>query len=199
MWKPLICWAGLAVATLAAQAPVETRGMGRTWQDLGQPVGQALTVDSDAAGLAILPSEDGHVRVRFTGGRDLDLSHLRVRFEPAGRPARLKVTDTPHNDFQYEIQVPRNINLVLRMSAGEVKIRGVEGDKDVRLHAGEVVVQVGDASAYGSVSASVWAGEIHPGPFGEDKEGLFRSFHREGQGRHSLLVKLKAGEVTFEK
>lgn len=205
MWKSLLFWAGLAGASLSAQAPVEGRGMSRAWQDLGQPAGNVLSVDSDAAGLTILPSEDGHVRVRFTGSKELDLSYLRVRFEPSARPARLRVSDTPRNDFQYEIQVPRSIGLVLRMSAGEVKVRGVEGDKDLRLHAGEVVVQVGDASAYGPVSASVWAGEIHPGPLsgdkegGGDKEGLFRSFHREGQGRYSLLVKVKAGEVTFQK
>ncbi|WLT31947.1 hypothetical protein [Geothrix sp. PMB-07] len=199
MWKSLVLWAGLTGASLFAQAPMDGHGMSRTLQDLGQPVGNVLSLDSEAAGLTILPSEDGHVRVRFTGAKELDLAHLRVRFEPSGHPARLRVTDTPHHDFQYEVQVPRSINLILRMSAGEVKIHGVEGDKDLRLHAGEVVVQVGDASAYGSVSASVWAGEIHPGPFGGDKEGLFRSFHREGQGRYSLLVKVKAGEVTFQK
>lgn len=199
MWKALVFWAGFAGASLLAQAPVDARGMSRAWQDLGQPAGNVLSVDSEAAGLTILPSEDGHVRVRFTGDRDLDLSRLRLRFEPSGRPALLRVSNTPHNDFQYEIQVPRSIGLILRMSAGEVKVRGVEGDKDLRLHAGEVVVQVGDAAAYGLVSASVWAGEIHPGPFGGDKEGLFRSFHREGQGRYSLLVKVKAGEVTFQK
>jgi hypothetical protein len=199
MWKSLVLVLGLVGGPLAAQAPVETRGMTRTWEDLGQPVGTTLSLDLEAAGVTILPSGDGRVRIRYTGAREQDLSRLRVRFAPSGNPAELRVSHTPRSDFQFEIQVPRAIGLILRMTAGEVTIQGVEGNKDLGLHAGEVTVQVGDISAYGPVSASVWAGEIRPGPFGEGKEGLFRSFHYEGQGRYSLRVKVKAGEVTFQK
>lgn len=199
MWKALLFQACLVVMPLSAQARVDLRGMTRAWMDLGQPIGNTLSLDLEAAGLTILPSEDGHVRARFVGKRDIDLSWVRLRFEPAGHPAELRVSHTPHDGFDYELQVPRVIDLVLRMSAGELKIQGVEGSKDLRLHAGEVQVQVGDPSAYGPVSASVWAGEIRPGPFGEGKEGLFRSFHRDGPGRYSLLVNVKAGEVTFQR
>lgn len=198
MWKSLVLAIGFVSGSLAAQAPVDIRGMTREWRDLGQPVGNTLSLDLEAAGVAILPSEDGHVRTRFVGTKEPDLSRLRTRFNPAGHPAELRISHTPHNDFQFEIQVPKSISLILRMTAGEVKIQGVEGSKDLRLHAGEVMVHVGDPSAYGSVSASVWAGEIQSGPFGEGKEGLFRSFHHEGHGPHSLLVKVKAGEVIFK-
>jgi len=199
MWKPLILMLGWVGASLAAQSSVDRLGMNRTWTDLGQPVGNTLSLKLEAAGVTILPSEDGHVRTRYVGTKELDLSRLRVRFEPSGHPAELRINHTPNNDFQFEIQVPQDIGLILRMSAGEVKIQGVEGHKDLRLHAGEVTVQVGDASAYGPVSASVWAGEIRPGPFGEGKEGLFRSFHHNGPGQYSLQVKVKAGEVIFQK
>ena len=60
-------------------------------------------------------------------------------------------------------------------------------------------IQVGDPALYDHVNASVWAGEINGGPFGEGKEGLFRSFSAEGKGKYALEVKLKAGEVTFRK
>jgi hypothetical protein len=198
MWKSLVLFSSLLTVPLSAQARVDTRGMARSWTDLGQPVGTTLALDLEAAGLTILPSEDGHVRVRFVGKREIDLANLRVRFNPTGDPAEVRVTNTPNDGFDYEMQVPQSINLDLHMTAGELKIQGVEGHKDIRLHAGEVVVKVGDPKAYGPVSASVWAGEIKPGPFGEGKEGLFRSFHHEGPGKYSLLVKLKAGEVTFQ-
>jgi hypothetical protein len=199
MWKPLIFFLGLMALPVAAQTSVDTRGLGTAWTDLGPPVGNRLALDLEAAGVAILPSEDGHVRARSVGTKNLDLSRVRLRFEPSGNPAELRLSHTPRNGFQIEIQVPRAIALTLRMSAGEVRIQGVEGDKDLRLHAGEIIVQVGDPNTYGPVSASVWAGEIKPGPFGEAKEGLFRSFHHEGPGRYSLQVKVKAGEVTFQK
>jgi hypothetical protein len=39
MWKPLLLSFGLLGASLSAQSPVDTRGLSRTWMDLGQPVG----------------------------------------------------------------------------------------------------------------------------------------------------------------
>jgi hypothetical protein len=198
MLKILALALGILAMPLAAQGPVDIRGLSRTWTDLGQPQAGNLHLDLSAMGVVIHPSADGHVRVRYTGRRELDLSRVRVRFESSSRESDLRVSSTPHNDFQMEIEVPRTTDLVLRMSAGELTIQGVEGNKDLRLHAGELIVQVGDPSTYGPVSASVWAGELNPGPFGEPKEGVFRSFHHEGSGRYSLLAKVKAGEVTFK-
>jgi hypothetical protein len=199
MWKSLVLLFGLAALPLGAQAAVEVRGLGRDWTDFGPPGGTCLSLRLDSGGVAILPSEDQHVRVRYVGRREQDLSRVRLRFEPSGRHPELRVSHTPSEDFEFEIQVPRATGLDLRMSAGEVTIRGIEGDKDLRLHAGEITVHVGDPEAYGEVAASVWAGEVNPGPFGGSKGGLFRSFRREGQGRYSLQAKVKAGEVNFEK
>lgn len=203
MWKvptlkTLTFALGILAMPLAAQDLVDVRGLSRTWMDLGQPQGGNLHMDLSAGDVVIHPSADGHVRVRYSGQRELNLSRVRVRFESSSRESDLRVSSTPHNDFQMEIEVPRTTDLVLRMSAGELTIQGVEGNKDLRLHAGELTVQVGDPATYGPVSASVWAGEVNPGPFGEPKEGVFRSFHHEGAGRYSLLAKVKAGEVTFK-
>ena len=199
MWKPLTLVLCLLGGPLAAQSPVDSRGLNRAWLDLGQPMGATLSLKLDAAGVAILPSEDGHVRARYVGTGEHDLSRVRLRFAPSGNPAELRMDHNLHNDFRVEIQVPKTIALLLRMSAGEVSIQGIEGDKDLRLQAGVIKVHVGDSAGYGPVSAAVWAGEIRPGPFGETQEGLFRSFSYEGRGRYSLLAKVKAGEVAFEK
>lgn len=119
MWKPLLLSVGL-LGILAAQPPVDTRGLSRTWMDLGQPVGSALSLKLDAAGVAISPSEDGHVRARYVGTGNHDLSRVRLRFDPSSSPAELRVTHHLHNDFRIELQVPKTTSLILRMSAGEV-------------------------------------------------------------------------------
>lgn len=199
MWKSLMLVVGLLGLPLAGQVRVDTRGLGRAWTDLGAPVGKSLTLNLDSGGVTVLPSEDGHVRVRYVGAREQDLSGVRLRFDPSGHPAELRLSRTPNNDFKVEIQVPKSTGLVLRLSAGALVIQGVEGDKDVRLQAGEVTVHIGDPAAYGPVSASVWVGEVNPGPFGESKGGLFRQFSREGQGGYSLCAKVKVGEVNFRK
>ena len=197
MWKSMFFVVGLLGSSLAAQPSVDTRGLSRQWMDLGQPGGQAVSLDLEAAGVAILPSEDGHVRVRYVGDANRDLSRVRLRFNPSGHPAELRLTNTPNNDFRIEFQVPKSTSLMLRMTAGELDIKGIEGNKDIRLHAGEIRVHLGNPASYGPVSASVWAGEVNAGPFGESQEGLFRSFAYQGPGTYSLQVKVKAGEVAF--
>jgi hypothetical protein len=49
------------------------------------------------------------------------------------------------------------------------------------------------------VQASVTAGRIRAEPFHADKGGVFRSFSWEGKGRHSLRVRLTAGEVIVHR
>jgi hypothetical protein len=199
MWKMLCLAIGLLGAPLEAQASVDLRGLERTWMELGPATGGRLDLDLSAGGIAIRPSEDGRVRVRGTSKGDQDLSRVQIRFASSGGASTLKVSHTPNNNFQMEIQVPRSISLSLRMTAGQLTLEGVEGDKDLRLHAGQLIVQVGDPAGYGPVSASVWAGEVRPGPFGDTKGGLFRSFRYEGKGSRSLQASVKAGEVTFRR
>lgn len=186
----------LLALPLVAQS-VDRRGLGREWTDLGAPAGEQLRLDLEACGITVLPSEDGHLRMRYVGREARSLGEVRLRFEPAAAPARFRLEDTPREGFEVELQVPKRVDLDLHMSAGEVKIRGIEGSKQVRLGAGEIRIEVGDPSRYGPVSASVWVGEVNPGPFGETKGGFFRSISHQGPGPYTLLAKVKTGEVRL--
>jgi hypothetical protein len=106
------------------------------------------------------------------------------------------MTDGPDH-FEVDIQVPSRADLYVRLTAGELTIEGIEGNKDVGLHAGELDIDVGRPEDYKSVSASVWAGELHATPYNENKEGLFRSFDWTGKGPYTLEARLKAGEVRL--
>ena len=83
------------------------------------------------------------------------------------------------------------------MTAGDLEIVGIEGDKDVHLRAGDLSIEVGDPAAYKLVTGSVTAGDIDASPFGITKGGLFRSFTHEGKGRFSLRAKLWAGDLRL--
>ena len=73
----------------------------------------------------------------------------------------------------------------------------MQGNKDISSHAGEVDIYAGNPADYRRVEASVWAGELHVGPFGRDTEGLFRSFDWRGNGPYTLSAHLKAGELRL--
>jgi hypothetical protein len=74
------------------------------------------------------------------------------------------MTDGPEH-FKVDIGVPTRADLYIRLTAGELSVDNVEGNKDVGLHAGEIDIDVVRPEDYHSVSASVWAGEVHASPF----------------------------------
>jgi len=141
----------------------------------------------------ITGSPDNHLRLKWSVRDPDDLSKVFAAADVSGRDATI-TTDGPNN-FKADIQVPSRADLYVRLTAGELTIEGIEGNKDVSLHAGELVIDVGRAEDYHSVAASVWAGEVHATPFHVSKEGLFRSFNWTGKGPYSLEARLKAGEL----
>ena len=124
-------------------------------------------------------------------------SELRVRLEGTNDAADLTVSGGPRNDLEVTIEVPRKTGLFIRMSAGNLELRDIVGNKDAELHAGEMVIDVGDASDYSHVDASVYSGGLEARPFGESHGGLFRSFHKEGNGRFHLHAHVGAGDLTL--
>ena len=83
------------------------------------------------------------------------------------------------------------------MTAGDIRIEDVRGNKDIELHAGDVRIDVGRAEDYNSVDASVWAGDIKAEPFNTIKGGLFRSFEWNGHDPYRLHARLKAGDLRL--
>jgi len=141
----------------------------------------------------ITGSPDNRLRMKWTVRDPDDLPRVFAAADVKGREAAI-TTDGPNN-FKADIQVPTHADLHVRLTAGELTISGIAGNKDVALHAGELYIDVGRPEDYHSVSASVWAGEVHADPFKVSKEGLFRSFNWTGKGRYTLEARLKAGEL----
>jgi len=107
------------------------------------------------------------------------------------------VSETPHNNFQATIEVPRHSNLWARLSAGELVVEDVEGDKNLEVLAGRIQVDVPHAEQYGHRDASVTAGSIESSAFDVSKGGLFRSFEQHGPGKYRLHAHVMTGEIDL--
>jgi hypothetical protein len=83
------------------------------------------------------------------------------------------------------------------MAAGQLEVKGVTGNKDLELHAGELDVEIGRREDYARVDASVMTGEVDAAPFEISKGGLFRSFEWKGPGKYRLHAHAGAGQVTL--
>jgi hypothetical protein len=146
----------------------------------------------------IIGGQDNKITVRITG-RNADYARdMRVQLEGSNNSADLTVSGGPKNDLEVTIEVPRKTGLFVRMPAGNLELHHVTGDKDAELHAGELVIDVGDAGDYSRVDASVYSGGLEASPFGESHGGLFRSFHKEGNGKYHLHAHVGAGDLTLQ-
>jgi hypothetical protein len=160
------------------------------------PSAGRIRADIRSADIEFTGHEDNRITVRVDGSSER-LSEVTLRYERSGDTADLHVDGGPNNDVHINIEVPRISNLQVRVPAGDVEIRGITGDKDVDLHAGDLDIEVGNPADYAHVSASVLSGDISAGVFGEDHSGLFRSFTKKGNGRYNLRVHLLAGDITL--
>jgi hypothetical protein len=163
------------------------------------PYDQKLTLELRSGDYRVSASTGEKISVRTTGdraekGRDMSLS-----FKHMNSHAELQITGGPTNNGpSVEIAVPKSSNLIVRMPFGDLNIEGVSGDKDVEMHAGDLNIEVGNPADYAHVDASVGAGDINAGPFGENKDGLFRSFEKSGPGRYRLHAHIGAGDLNLK-
>lgn len=188
----------LAVASGTAQSKFDVRDV----------VDHPFTADFNSGGklkmylqsgdFHIVGGADNKITVRVSGRNAYNAGDMRVQMEGSKDYASLTVSDGPKNDLEVTIEVPKKTGLFVRMPAGNLELRHVTGDKDAELHAGELIIEVGDAGDYSRVDASVYSGGIEASPFGESHGGLFRSFHKEGNGRYHLHAHVGAGDVTLQ-
>ena len=146
--------------------------------------------------LQISGSDEDKIKVNYWSDHK-DSSDAKVEMKASGNTAEVSVSKGPHNNFHVEIEVPRVSDLYLRMTAGQVDIDDVSGDKDVKLSAGQLTIEVGDAKDYRDAEASVYTGELDASPFGVSKAGLFRSFHTKGTGDRRLYAHVGTGQISL--
>jgi hypothetical protein len=190
----VIVASAILAATLAA-APFSQSRDPRVSNSLEKPFisNGRISFDLSAGEYRITGSPDNRLRMTWSVRDPHDLPRVHAAAEVKGRDAAVTTSGT--DNLKADIQVPSHADLYVRLTAGELTIQGIDGNKDVSLHAGELDIDVGRAEDYRSVSASVWAGEVHASPFNVSKEGLFRSFSWSGKGAYTLEARLKAGEI----
>ena len=161
------------------------------------PSGSQLKLHLRSGDFRVIGREDDKITVRVEAKDPEKAKEIKVRFELFDHSAELNISGGPKNDVQITVEIPRSTGLFLRMPAGQLEVSDITGDKDVQLHAGELIVGVGNPADYSHVEASVTTGGLEAAPFGESHGGLFRSFHKEGNGKYKLHAHVGAGDLTL--
>lgn len=194
----LFCLVVLAAPLALAQSKkVEVSNLPDHPFQIDFPSGSQLTLHLRSGDVRLVGREENKISVRVTA-KDPDKARgIKVRFERFDKSAELSVSGGPKNDVQITIEVPSSTGLFVRMPAGQLELSGITGDKDIQLHAGELIVGVGNPADYSHIDASVTTGGLEAAPFGESHGGLFRSFQKEGHGKYKLHAHVGAGELTL--
>lgn len=193
---------------LSSLALVAAAGAGQSKIDVKDVVDHPFSADFDSGSRLrmYLRSGDFHIEgtdankiaVRVEGRNAWRANDMRVQLDRTSDSGYLTITGGPRNDLNVTIEIPRKTGLFVRMSAGNLEVHHVIGDKDAELRAGEMIIDVGAASDYSNVEASVYSGGLEASPFGEEHGGLFRSFHKEGKGKYHLHAHVGAGDLTLQ-
>jgi len=187
----------LLVPTGLPQAKLEVTDLQNHPFSIDFPSGSRLQIELRSGDFRIVGADDNKISVHIAGKNANNSRDLTVRFKRSSSAAELRVFGGPRNELQVTIAVPKNTGLFVRMPAGQLEVDGISGDKDVSLHAGELILSVGNPTDYAHVDASVTSGGIEAAPFGESHGGLFRSFHKDGTGKYQLHAHVGAGDLTM--
>ena len=156
--------------------------------------GGRIDVELDGGNYAVRPAADEHIRVTFSG----NVGTARAELTATGAQALVRIKDTPSNNFQATIEVPNIVDLVVRLSAGNLEVAAIPGNKEIESTAGNVAIAVADPNEYSSVDGSVKAGDIQAAVFGGSRSGLLQRFTWSGKGKYTLRASLGAGNLTFK-
>jgi hypothetical protein len=193
-----------AVILLAGTLPAFAQAKSPCSQTVNVPLQSraVLQIDSKPAGLEIVATDTDELHVSCTASTSDTAGDVSLHFSPTANGGKLSIKgpEFHHNGdgIQVKIEVPRRTNLAVRMFAGEVKVEGVKGDKDIEIGAGQITISPIHESDYRSVNASVSIGEVQARAFGVDKGGFFRSFKKKSAtGDYRLEAHVTTGQIDL--
>ena len=147
--------------------------------------GGSIVMYLGAGEYRIVPTTDDHVTVDFRTRYARDISRTHVYFDATRVPAVLEVSGRS-NGMHVDIGVPAKTSVDVNLTAGRLRLTGVEGSKSVSCNACALVLDVGAKEQYGPVYASVMTGNLQASPWSVHTGGLLRSFSTHGPGSYSF-------------
>jgi hypothetical protein len=187
----------LTAFTLLAFAPSEAQSVEQP-QVLNRPFSQEGRVEMQLqhGDYQIRRSKEDKIHVEWRA-KSSKLDQVKVELSTNGGKGKLSVQTPDSGDVHMIIEVPATTNLYVRLSAGDLNIEGISGDKDIESHAGDVTVDVGDPDSYGLVDASVNIGDLTAGAFNVAKSGFHNNLRLNGTGRYTLHAHVDVGDLVL--
>ena len=158
--------------------------------------GGHIRLDLSAGDYIVKAGRADRIAVEWRTPSDASPARISITTDNGGKTATV-LTSGPHNNFKVVIEVPSLSDLNLNVSAGDLRVLGITGNKNLGSWAGDIDVDVPRSEDYRRVDVHVTAGDISAPSFGGAASGLFRSFTWNGPGQYTLQIRLTAGDVRL--
>ena len=191
MRRALIVVASLALSVSAFGQAVDGNTIERPFSE-----GGIVTLNLSSGDYAVQAGASDRVRVRWRAEHRRyakDMTRIRVVTDVIERVATIR-TKGPTSHALFTIEIPERSDVHVRVRAGDVRITGIEGNKDVRMTAGDLHIDVRPDSLR-HVHASVTFGDLKALALGINKDGITNSLDWFGDGTYTLDARLFAGDV----
>lgn len=188
-----LCAASLFAIALSAQ---DAQDAPQLWRPFA--AGGRVYLDLSAGDYTIRGTDEGRVQLRWHTRRGRNDPRVRADVQVTGTQATVRFRG-PKDGLRVRIDVPRRSDLDMTLTAGDLDIGAIEGNKRLSMWAGDVTMEVGPVDQYRRVDASVRLGEVSGRAFGKSSEGFFSSVRWDGKGKYTLDVNLFVGEVKLVK
>ncbi len=192
--KRILCLPFAALVVLAASSAGAQAVKGSTEKPFVQ--GGRIKLNLSAGDYTIRAGKDDRILVSWDTGDPDEKGRASITADTKNKTATI-VTNGPRGTFHVAIELPTRADLDVDVSAGNLRIEGITGNKKVGSWAGNVDIDVGRPEDYGRVDAAVKAGDLTASAFKVVKSGLFRSFSWQGPGHYTLDVRLTAGNLRL--
>jgi hypothetical protein len=165
------------------------------------PEGGLVRLRLSSGDYAVRATNGGRIVVRWSANdsdgnkRIEDVNKTKVEVDTSGSVATVR-TQGPTTNLRFVIELPQRSDLYLRLRAGDVRIEGIEGNKDIHMTAGDLNIEA-HPHLYSLVNASVTFGDLQAKPFLISKDGIGQSFEWHGEGRYALRASLFAGDLNL--
>jgi hypothetical protein len=160
--------------------------------------GGIVTLNLSSGDYTVRAGVSDRVRVQWRAEDpedEKDMRKISVVSDVFERVATIR-TKGPTSHARFTIEVPPRSDVHLRVRAGDVRIEGIEGNKDVRMTAGDLYIDV-QPDSLRHVHASVSIGDLNARRLGIEKDGFKNSFDWFGDGQYTLDARLFAGDVVL--
>lgn len=156
---------------------------------------KALAMQLAAGTYQVQAGDFDKVVVVYRTGNTRNVEDVKVSLTISAQTGLLKIRGAKNIDAT--IEIPKSIALSVKLSTGNMEVKGIEGNKDFDLGTGTVKVDMINPDQYADIDASVKVGEVDGGSLGHFYSVGGSSLRKHGPGKYNLYAHVNIGTVVL--